>query len=78
MKVEKLSMEFGRAFGLEIIVLGIISMEIIFKVMVMIEIIRDVNVGRIEETSEDSALGHLNLRVRKIRRIQFKRLKMNF
>lgn len=78
MKVEKLSVEFGRAFGLEIIVLGIISMEIIFKVMVMIEIIRDVNVGRIEETSEDSTLGHLNLRVRKIRRSQFKGLKMNF
>lgn len=31
-------MEFGKAFGLEIKVLGIISIEIIFKVMVLIEI----------------------------------------
>lgn len=60
-----------------IIVLGIIHVEIIFKVMIMIDITKNVSVARKENTSEDSALGHLNLRVRKIRRNPLKRLKMN-
>lgn len=60
-----------------IIVLGIINVEIIFKVMIMIEITNNVSVARKENTSEDSTLGHLNLRVRKIRRNLLKGLKMN-
>ena len=39
-------MEFGKVFGLEIKALGIISREVIFKVMDLIEIIRDCSVTR--------------------------------
>lgn len=61
-----------------IIVLGIINIKIIFKVMIMFEITKNVNVARKENTSENSTLGNLNLRVRKIRRNPLKGLKMNF
>lgn len=44
-------MEFGKVFGLEIKALGIISIEVIFKVMVLIEIIRDYK--QKEKKSED-------------------------
>lgn len=39
-------MEFGEVFKLEIKALGIVSIEVIFKVMVLIEIIRDCSVTR--------------------------------
>lgn len=58
-------MEFGKVFGLEIKALGIIGIEVIFKVMVLIEIIRDCK--QKEKKSEDRSVGHLNLRVRKMR-----------
>ena len=41
-----MSVEFGKVFGLEIKALGIISREVIFKVMDLIEIIRDCSVTR--------------------------------
>ena len=41
-----MSVDFGKVFELEIKALGIVSIEVIFKVMVLIEIIRDCSVTR--------------------------------